>query len=176
MDSSSITHLTQKILAERARQQQANPTPDAPPPPYSEEDDDMDSENEDELPVKLTLNATTSIKGSNNLVPTSPSILQDATKFSSLLLHAVNQINAAYTHANSEAAQSSKMRRHLKVDLTINCGVSVVGDRNVIGNVGLRPKNQATDAVAGAKRKAEEEGPVCEGQSAKKEKLDAAEE
>ncbi|KXT02803.1 hypothetical protein AC578_5391 [Pseudocercospora eumusae] len=176
MDSSSITHLTQKILTERARQRQSNPTPEAPPPPYSEDDDDMDSENEEELPVQLTLNATTSIKGSNNLIPTSPSLLQDATRFSTLLLHAVNQINAANTHANSEATESSKLRRHLRVDLTINCGVSVVGDRNVIGNVGLRPKNQATDAVAGAKRKSEDEGPVCEGPVTKKEKLDTAEE
>lgn len=175
----SITHLTQKILAERARQQQPTPPASEAPPPYSL-DDEMDSDSEEEpapLPVKLTINAAHTINGSNNLIPTSPAVLQDATKFSTLLLHAVNQINAANTLANSEAAQSSKMRRAIHVDLTINCGVTVAGDRNVIGHVGVRPRNQALVAtcggegavVAGAKRKAEEDdGPGCGGPAVKK--------
>lgn len=164
----SITHLSQKILAERARQgsQQQRPTPpESAPPPYTpaDSDDDSDGDQEDDdssPPVKLTINAAHSIQGSNNLVPTSPTPLADATKFGAILLQAVNQIN------NVTSAPNLQGRRAVRVDLTINCGITVVGDRNVIGNVGLKPKAAMaisgpsteieSNAVAGAKRKAEE--------------------
>lgn len=178
-----ITHLTQKMLAERARQQQS--PPETAPPPYSAADDDSDADSDDEddepwMPVKLTINAAHSIQGSNNLVPTSPTPLADATKFSTLLLHAVNQINAANCTANANTERAfAKPRRSLKVDLTINCGITVIGDRNVIGNVGLKPKSpngvppgitttvNNTATVAGAKRKADDATEV-EGEPAPK--------
>lgn len=183
----SITHLSQKILAERAHnasQRQHQPPPSTAPPPYSESDsdsDDFDSDDESSPPVKLTLNAAHSIQGSGNLVPTSATPLADATKFSTLLLHAVNQINAANNRATA-SSRTPTCRRPLRVDLTINCGITVVGDRNVVGNVGVKPKlpngapllppteeartiPTAPPAVAGAKRKpdesvhAEQDGP-----------------
>ncbi|CAK4034604.1 Hypothetical predicted protein [Lecanosticta acicola] len=167
----SAAHLTQKLLAERARnRQQHQQQQQDPPPPYSESDNDADPDSDDEedeeegedyeSPMKLVINATNTIKGSNNLVPTNnPSPLADASKFSTLLLHAIKQIDAA------NAADSTKPNRGLKVDLTINCGITVIGDRNVVGNVGLKPKgasagsasaSASTAVVAGAKRKAED--------------------
>jgi hypothetical protein len=168
----SITHLTNKLTAERARQptapqqqdlHQQDPQPETAPPPYNHleaiPDSDVDSDADDDndspptpTPVKLTINATHSIHGSNNIVPTSPTPLADAAKFSTLLMHAVNSLNAAAAG------------RGVKVNLTINCGITVVGDKNVVGNVGIRPKMPAQVAkvvngvatVAGAKRKAEE--------------------
>lgn len=62
-------------------------------------------------------------------------------------------------------AVDSRPRRKLKVELTINCGITVVGDRNVIGHVGLKPRQPphviagpqlGGSVVAGAKRKVEE--------------------
>lgn len=154
----SITHFTHKLLAERARQQQEQKPTEAAPPPYSAADDDSDDEeDEDEqsVPTKLTINAAHNIQGCNNLVPTSVSPLADATRFGTILLQAISQINGA----QGAADQASKPRRALKVDLTINCGITIVGDRNVIGNVGLRAKSPAdntTPCAAGAKRKAED--------------------
>ena len=178
----SMTQISQKILAERARhqpQQQHSPPPDTAPPPYapSDSDDDSDSDNEEDSspssPIRLTINAAHSIQGSNNLVPTSPTPLADATKFSTILLHAVNQINNAFV-----APDDLKSRRSVRVDLTINCGITVIGDRNVIGNVGLKPKApqnaidgagagdvMRTSVVAGAKRKAEEVSMAAEYES-----------
>ena len=160
-----IAHLTQKLLSERARQTtqpQAQAHQDlAPPPPYEEEDSTHDSDDEDEddePPLKLTLNAAHSIHGSNNLVPTSPTALSDATHFSTLLLHAVQKLNEA-----ADASPTSK--RRLNVELTINCGVTIVGNRNVVGNVSLKPKGSGEKAGVtaagaevqlGAKRKADE--------------------
>ncbi|TKA72035.1 hypothetical protein B0A55_05739 [Friedmanniomyces simplex] len=170
-----IQHICNKLNAERARYQQA-PSTSEPPPPYTPSDTDSDNDGDDDpeaadedaftsSPLRLTINAAHQIQGSNNLVPTSPSALADASKFSALLLTAVNQLNAA-----------PDAKRRLKVDLTINCGITVIGDRNVIGNVGLKPKSQlpaqavampGADAavvasaqwestVAGAKRNADE--------------------
>lgn len=166
----SLTHFTQKIMIERARQglqpQASDPIPETAPPPYTpsednnnDDDSDSDSDSDEELddpPIKLTINAANSIQGSNNLVPTSPSPLADATKFSALLLHAVNRINAA--------GSGSRSKGRVNVDLTINCGVTIVGDRNVVGNVGLKAKSpgalpqraaaggEERDVSAGAKR------------------------
>lgn len=178
----SITHVTNKMLAELARQQQQQTPPESAPPPYtatdedSESDDDLDDMDDEEddssIPMKLTVNAAHNIQGCNNLVPTSPHPLADATKFSTLLLHAVNQINAANAAANSDVECSSKRRRPLKIELTVNCGITVVGDRNVIGPVAMKARDtlastSSSSAVAGAKRKADE-SPVGEDEPATK--------
>ncbi|KAI7519020.1 hypothetical protein KC316_g20283, partial [Hortaea werneckii] len=106
-----LAQLSQKVIPEQTTQflhqqlHQQQPTPDSAPPPYmpSEHDDyEDDSEDEDnepndqhppQSPLKLTLNAAHNIQGSNNLVPTSPSPLADATRFTTLLLAAVKQLN-----------------------------------------------------------------------------------
>ena len=170
----TITQLTNKIMAERAHQPVVHQAIDtAPPPPYTEStsDSDDDSDDEEEEPMKLVINANHTVHGSNNLVPTSPSILADATKFSAILLSAVTQLNNAVAAANAQTGHPHCLR----VDLTINCGIAVVGDRNVIGNIGLKPKAPtltpngftaavtddttmgAESAVAGAKRKANDD-------------------
>ena len=133
-----FTRTNPKMLAERVRRH-TSPPETAPPPPYSPpESDESDEDSDDDpyeepssLPLKLTIDASNSVQGSNNLVPTSPTQLPDAAKISSLLLHAVNQINQS-------GHETSGGRSPLRVDLTINCGNTIVGDRNVIGNVGLR--------------------------------------
>ncbi|KAK4560441.1 hypothetical protein LTR86_005637 [Recurvomyces mirabilis] len=156
-----LQHLSQKLSAERTyqslRQQQPTPPTTAPPPytPSERNDVDTDTDSDDEgeptpssPPVKLTINAAHRIQGSNNLVPTSPTPLADATKFSAVLLAAVQQLNAA---AAAAEASTGTARRALNVDLTINCGITVIGDRNVVGNVGLKAKSSlAANDVAGA--------------------------
>ncbi|KAI7523232.1 hypothetical protein KC331_g18793, partial [Hortaea werneckii] len=98
------------------------------------------------------LNAAHNIQGSNNLVPTSPSPLADATRFTTLLLAAVKQLNSAASDPLSSSASrifpAAKRAPPLNVDLTINCGITIVGDRNVVGNVSLKPKAPA-QAFAG---------------------------
>lgn len=161
-----LEQLCQKLNAERTYQstRERQPPPETAPPPYTQSDTDSDSDDdEDEAssPMRLTINAAHSIQGHNNLVPTSPTPLADATKFSALLLAAVKQLNSV------AGVASETTRRSLKVDLTINCGIMVIGDRNVVGNVGLKPKSPAQavagpGAMLGAKRKA---GSVCACQS-----------
>ncbi|KAK5006020.1 hypothetical protein LTR28_006992, partial [Elasticomyces elasticus] len=97
------------------------------------------------------------------------SSLADATRFSALLLNAVQQLNA-------KAEASGGRRRRLNVNLTINCGLTVVGDRNYAGSGAAQRSGgaavaaaavttpaaspvatTAAAATAGAKRKADDE-------------------
>ena len=126
----------------------------APPPPYSESDDfgpeDLfDPRHEEEQPPqhKLTINADHKISGQGNLVPINPSALADATRFSAILLKAITQLNAAAAAAN---ADGDGRTRQICVDLTINCGVSVVGHRNVVGNMGMKRKMPVVPGADGA--------------------------
>jgi hypothetical protein len=158
-------------------QQTHLPTTQVDPPPYEDsldsESDASDAEaDEDEhsphQPLKLCINAASSVHGCNNVVQTPPPPFADISKFSTLLLHAMNQISAA---SNTSKPSPRRRQRTLKVDLTINCGITVIGDRNVVGGIGLRHKaaiatvpgsSTATNApdsdavVIGAKRKADD--------------------
>lgn len=106
----------------------------APPPPYTDTDSDAGDYEQQQPQHKLTINAEHKITGQGNLVPLNPSALADATKFSAILLSAITRLNAA---AN---ADGDGQTRQICVDLTINCGVTVMGSRNVVGNIGLKRK------------------------------------
>lgn len=120
----------------------------APPPPYT----DLDSDSEDDFvlspPQRVVINATRSIKGVGNLVaPISPSVLSDAGKFSALLLQTVQRLNEV-------ASANGSRRRRLRVDLTVNCGVEVVGHKNAVG-FGVRPGGFAKVAASTVKPETE---------------------
>lgn len=120
----------------------------APPPPYTDDvDSDTDSQPEDtDQPHKVTINAGHTVSGHNNLVPCSiyPATIDNATKMSAALLIAVARLN------DDNAANGAS--RRIRLDLTINCGVTVSGSRNVTGAFGLARKTQVgkTDGVAAA--------------------------
>ena len=155
-----VIQIANRMIAERTRNiTHVQAPPEVEPPPYAasdaEDSDDEDDEDQDgrSHSLKLIINAAHSIRGNGNLVPTSPAPLADPTKFSTVLLHALNQIN------NVATASPSKP---LRVELTINCGNTIIGHHNVVGAVGMRPKGgpeSPTDGgsvTVGAKRKAEE--------------------
>lgn len=146
----------------------------APPPPYTDADSDDAEDHEQQQPHhKLTINADHKITGQGNLVSIKTSVLADATKFSAILLKTIAVLNAAAVdNADGDA------RRPLSVDLTINCGVHVIGSRNVVGNIGLKRKapvsmsegatatemvdigTEGAAVIGGAKRKADSDDEV----------------
>lgn len=190
-----LLHATRKILIERARattQQDPDSIPDTAPPaysaiapsthpvaadPYDSEDDDDDDEDddstEDPSPVTVTLDATTSVQGQNNLVATGAA-LADATRFSALLLAAVQSLNARAeeearlaalappaSSAAGAGATPRAIRPILRVNLVLNCGINVVGDKNVVGyrpaaKAGQGQEQQVMQPLQGVKRKADE--------------------
>jgi len=128
-------HSCHKIMLERASAEDSEHHPqslsDNPPPAYTAEDNLIDSEDEhedeDPSPVTLVLNADTKVHGTGNMIATTP--LSDATRLSALLLAAVQSLNGAKT----SAIESGSATPILQVNLTINCGVTVIGDKNVVG-------------------------------------------
>jgi hypothetical protein len=144
-------------------------TAPSPPPPTTKQKKEPstplhhhptpDPRNIWERPQKITINAGRKIKGVGNLVsPASLSALSEAKLFSTTLLAVISQLN--------NSAGAGGRRRRLNVDLTINCGITVVGHKNVVG-IPMRRNaegkftpsaSEATvveAAVAGAKRKAD---------------------
>ncbi|KAH0371141.1 hypothetical protein KCU65_g2107, partial [Aureobasidium melanogenum] len=151
----SLMHSCHKIMLERASTEEdgehhPQELLDIPPPAYCAEEnlsDLEDEEDEDPSPVTLILNADTKVQGTGNMIATPP--LADATRLSTLLLAAVQSLNAAKTSATESGLPSPT----LQVNLTINCGITVVGDKNVIGY-----KTQAVLPTT-CKRKITEEDP-----------------
>jgi hypothetical protein len=149
----SLMHSCHKIMLERASAEDDEHHPqqlsDIPPPAYTAEDNlsDREDEDEDPSPVTLILNADTKVHGTGNMIATPP--LADASRLSALLLAAVQSLNAAKTNAIESGSSTSV----LQVNLTINCGITVIGDKNVIGY-----KTQGTLPTT-SKRKITEE--VC---------------
>ncbi|KAG9574421.1 hypothetical protein KCU77_g13998, partial [Aureobasidium melanogenum] len=152
----SLMHSCHKIMLERASAEEDSEhhpqkLSDIPPPAYSAEEtlSDLEDEEEDEDPSPVTLihNADTKVHGTGNMIATPP--LADATRLSTLLLAAVQSLNAAKTSASESGSRTPV----LQVNLTINCGITVVGDKNVIGY-----KTQAVLPTA-SKRKMTEEDP-----------------
>lgn len=108
--------------------------------------EDYEHDSEDPAPITLSLNADTQVHGAGNMIATPP--LADATRLSTLLLTAVQSLNAAETDATDFTSRTPV----LHVNLTINCGITVHGDRNVIGyrTQGVLPtasKRKAVDEV-----------------------------
>ena len=141
-------------MLERAAQgnneQSDQQLPDTAPPAYTAEppEDNMsDFEAEDDpSPISLTFKAGTQIEGTGNMIATPP--LADATRLSTLLLAAVQRLNTVKTEATETGSQPPV----LHVNLTINCGITVNGDRNVIGYktqgvLPTSPKRKAPDEV-----------------------------
>lgn len=164
----SLIHASQKILLERAASgNQAPSIPDTAPPAYSatcpnslshdnnysDSDSNVsDADNEDPSPVTLTLNAGTTVHGTGNLVATPA--LSDATRFSALLLAAVQKLNAIAEAAATGGEGDAKSRPILQVQLVVNCGIMVTGDRNVVGY----RAPQTMSLPGGVKRKAVADG------------------
>ena len=141
-------------MLERAAQgnneQSDQQIPDTAPPAYTAEppeDNISDFGDEDDpSPISLTLNAGTQVEGAGNMIATPP--LADATRLSTLLLAAVQRLNSVKT----EATETGSHPPVLHVNLTINCGITVNGDRNVIGYktqgvLANSSKRNATDEV-----------------------------
>lgn len=134
-----------------AMDQMRLPTPQTDPPPYQDSlnsDFDLDDASDGEdthQPLTLTINAASSIHGSNNLVQTPPPPFAEISSLSASLLQTMNQIDI--TNNFSAAMTPGKPQRVLKVDLTINCGITLIGDRNVVGGIGLRYRGAATAAA-----------------------------
>ena len=108
--------------------------PNAPIPnlrsPYDPEDDEKDDE--DELP-EVTINATTQIRGHGNIISVPP---MDAVRIAGLL-HTMmygppGQPTEPGLHSPT-APRTMRTKDVPKMNITVNCGATVFGDRNVVG-------------------------------------------
>jgi hypothetical protein len=105
------------------------------PPPYTPPPSGFyDDEEEEEFAptTNITIHAPISIHGSHNVI-SGP--MMDPTRLAGLLISSLNQ---KYTVTSS---------RQSNITIQINCGMNVVGERNIVGNVGLRPRTVLSGAT-----------------------------
>ncbi|KAF2656540.1 hypothetical protein K491DRAFT_596702 [Lophiostoma macrostomum CBS 122681] len=118
--------------------------PSAPIPnlrnPYDPElDSDLDSA--EDIP-EVTVNATTQIRGHANIISTPP---VDATRVAGLLYNLMyggapphpSTASSASTPTLASPQDSVGLRTRmspLKINITVNCGATIVGDKNIVGS------------------------------------------
>jgi hypothetical protein len=132
--------------------EQDNTPTTLPPPPYTDStpaEEDLDEDDEEcspQPPTSIYINASIAIQGSNNLVTTMP---LDT-------VHLVGTVMAGLRQRNPQVAASN---------LHVLRVMNIVGDRNVVGPFGVRPRQQpnagtVARVTAARKRKAEEQSDV----------------
>ena len=112
--------------------------------PYDPETEEEREDNEDETP-EITINAATQIRGNGNII----SIAQmDSARIASLVATILSSdpvpsdpttptpptspVQAPVTSLSSSRTEMKKKGR-LNVSITVNCGATVIGDRNIVG-------------------------------------------
>ncbi|KAH6615066.1 hypothetical protein C7974DRAFT_58335 [Boeremia exigua] len=114
--------------------------------PYDPESEDEREDSEDDAP-EITINATTQIRGSGNII----SIAQmDSVRIAGLIATIVSGDPAHSEPTSSETSTpppqvpvtnlssnsnrtGRKKKGGLNVNITVNCGATIIGDRNIVG-------------------------------------------
>ena len=113
--------------------------------PYDPEIEEEREDSEDEIP-EITINAATQIRGNSNII----SIAQmDSVRIANLIatvlsgeprpLDAAGSTSpttpppAPVTNLSSSRAERKKQRSGLNFNITVNCGATIIGDRNIVG-------------------------------------------
>ncbi|OCK80622.1 hypothetical protein K432DRAFT_382031 [Lepidopterella palustris CBS 459.81] len=133
----SLQHAAQKIHLDTNTTTPSQPTP---PPAYTTAAA-TDFSDDDDTTTSVILNASTQVRGSFNIITTTP---LDTPRISALFV------------ALMKGAPNAVAPERIKIQ--INCGVTIVGDRNVVGTIPVRPRPQATVAVVETQNAAEGEG------------------
>lgn len=115
--------------------------------PYEHEEEDEDKEDENDTP-EVTINAATQIRGHGNII----SIAQmDSVRIANLITSMLNCDNkepadaarpitppSPPTMATAQPEQMSRtqvrgVKKFPNINITVNCGATIIGDRNIVG-------------------------------------------
>jgi hypothetical protein len=97
--------------------------------PYDPEDDD-----EEEVP-EITINAATQVRGNGNII----SIAQmDSVRIANLIAVMLKGETASQSQSEPQtlpslASMTKPLRQYPRINITVNCGATVIGDRNIVG-------------------------------------------
>jgi hypothetical protein len=141
--------------------------------PYDPEEE-HDNNDDDETP-EITINAATQVRGNGNII----SIAQmDSVKIATLvggMLRGDNTTEPATPSSQSPqgqtlpslASMTSLPRPYPKINITVNCGATIIGDRNIVGpglgdiarQMQMAQRNQAAQAQQQQQQAAQNQRP-----------------
>ena len=112
--------------------------------PYSHEDEEERQDSEDETP-EITINAATQIRGNGNIISNAQ---MDSVRIANLVATILSSDSepadstasptpssppqAPVTSLNSSRTERRK-KGGLNLNITVNCGATIIGDRNIVG-------------------------------------------
>ncbi|KAF2869760.1 hypothetical protein BDV95DRAFT_596075 [Massariosphaeria phaeospora] len=133
--------------------------PTAPiPNMYNPYDPDDEEEGADDNTPEVTINAQTQIRGHGNII--SPPHM-DSAQIAHLVTSTINGI------ASGEADPASGVRparQSSKVRITVNCGATVIGDRNIVSlNIGEAARHFQAQTQAQAQRSNQQSSAAAQG-------------
>jgi hypothetical protein len=98
--------------------------------------DDVDEDDKDEEDVpEIVINAATQIRGHGNII----SIAQmDSAKIASLISGMMNGVQSPDSQATSipspaPSEEATPKKPFPRINITVNCGATIIGDRNIVG-------------------------------------------
>jgi hypothetical protein len=101
--------------------------------PYDpEEEEEVKEEEEGQDTPEITINAATQVRGNGNIV----SIAQvDSMRIATLIATMLNggKMPGPATPIQSRALESEERTKIPKINITMICGATIIGDRNIIG-------------------------------------------
>jgi hypothetical protein len=115
--------------------------PTAPIPnlrnPYDPEEEEEEDEKDDDDTPEITINAATQVRGNGNII----SITQmDSVRIANLIATMLQGPKApeptspqTLPSLASMTSEPKPTRQYPRVNITVNCGATVIGDRNIVG-------------------------------------------
>lgn len=103
--------------------------------PYLHEEEE---EKEDDDAPEITINAATQVRGHGNII----SIAQfDSVRIANLISVLLNEEKlpdptspaTSETEASPSTTESRTIKPHARLNITVNCGATIIGDRNIVG-------------------------------------------
>ncbi|KAF1944559.1 hypothetical protein EJ02DRAFT_452416 [Clathrospora elynae] len=120
------------------------PIPNMRSPYDAEERKEEDEEKDEDDSPEITINAATQVRGHGNII----SIAQmDSVRIANLINSMLNGDKAAHVacppspqspHTATRAEETSRtevrgVKKFANINITVNCGATVIGDRNIVG-------------------------------------------
>jgi hypothetical protein len=138
--------------------------PTAPIPnmrsPYDPEEED-ERDDDDDTP-EITINAATQVRGNGNIISTAQ---MDSARIATLIATILHEGKVPEPESPSQpqtlpslaslTSEPKQPRPYPKVNITVNCGATVIGDRNIVGpglgdiarQMQIAQRNQALQAL-----------------------------
>jgi hypothetical protein len=98
--------------------------------PYDPEEEEEEKEDQDT--IEITINAATQVRGNGNIISNAQ---MDSMRIATLIATMLNggKMPEPATPTQPRALESEERMKIPKINITVTCGATIIGDRNIVG-------------------------------------------